>query len=480
MAATDRRSKSGGENGSKSPLSRQKFYLKQNRYNLFPVVKGSPSSANYDHRSLSSMALSLIDILSNEYLLLSTTPYLLPHELLGLALCSRSYHLLITQSRSVWRHLDLSANSRKQNHYGHTRAQISTPLYRAYPSLLLSKPFVLRDVKTLVLDELPVSVGLLNYLLSSSSNYKIQILSIRGCHGSIDDRMLRQLFVSLAQESFNTIRGPTLKGCYYFGDQESPSPAYQHPILHRFVSAHSKEEWVETLLACQGIFTFDLCLCSGSRHHDGQPAKIARVWLKGDCAGCGKRPEEDDHKIKSLSQGVLVPPVPLMSSDLKAACSLDTIRCEECMTGRWCERCRKWWCEECMSSNTGENCVPFVSVNCYDCGSTCVSCNRESENICNTCNGGYCTIHNEGHGNNFCDWCNSERRTTRVYRQPHQHSHNHPHLLPPQLQPQSQQEGSSPSAALLSYAHQQRLRTIARLNAIRSSLRFVDGIRRIG
>ena len=25
------------------------------------------------------------------------------------------------------------------------------------------------------------------------------------------------------------------------------------------------------------------------------------------------------------------------------------MRCEDCLRGRWCERCNKWWCETCYS-----------------------------------------------------------------------------------------------------------------------------------
>ncbi len=23
------------------------------------------------------------------------------------------------------------------------------------------------------------------------------------------------------------------------------------------------------------------------------------------------------------------------------------LRCEDCLRGRWCERCNRWWCEDC-------------------------------------------------------------------------------------------------------------------------------------
>ena len=126
--------------------------------------------------------LSLIDLLSSEYLLLATTPYLLPTELLALARCSSSFYSLINHSRSVWRHLNLSVSPHTLPSASSTAiAQRSPiPLYQTETTSLLLKSYVLRDVKTLILDGLPVTTDLLRDLLTTSK-FKIQILSIREC-----------------------------------------------------------------------------------------------------------------------------------------------------------------------------------------------------------------------------------------------------------------------------------------------------------
>jgi hypothetical protein len=306
--------------------------------------------------------VTLLDILSNEYLLLHTTPYLLPTELLALGLCSRSYYSLITHSRSVWRHLNLSVSPGAIPASTTAIAQrTQTPLYQTEPNLLLSKPFVLRDVKTLILDGLPVTVELLHDLLSSPA-YRIQLLSIRECC-LINERQLMLLFQYLVRTTRES--PPTLKGCYFFGDMDSPGgilPSAYKPrdpsTKGRFIKPGKlNDDWVGIMTACEGSIAFDTRLCTGPRHEEGRDEqlkpKLASIRLAGRCAECGTSPEAQKGNGLGGLPKVVCAPVPLMSSDIRAACRTpckqeeDILRCDSC--AHYCERCGKWWCETCLA-----------------------------------------------------------------------------------------------------------------------------------
>lgn len=308
--------------------------------------------------------LTLIDILSNEYLLLHTTPYLLPTELLALGLCSRSYHSLITHSRSVWRHLNLSLSPSQQTATFTSTAiaqRTLTPRYQSELHTLLQKPFVLRDVKTLVLDGLPATVELLHDLLNGST-CRLQLLSIREC-STINERELMLLFQYLVRPSRET--PPSLKGCYLFGSMDSPGGIFPSALKPRDTSARGRfinpailsRDWVGILKACEGTIAFDTRLCTGPRHSgDGDgflEPRVANIRLAGGCAGCGSSPEARRRGGADALPRVVYPPVPLLSSDIRVACKAaearegDVLRCEDCAKERWCERCGKWWCEAC-------------------------------------------------------------------------------------------------------------------------------------
>lgn len=134
--------------------------------------------------------------------------------------------------------------------------------------------------------------------------------------------------------------------------------------------------WGNTLRACEGIIAFDAILCRGPRHDVAntkhvkqggtsyeswlsQPA-IASVVLSSGCTNCGSSVEQAAIFDVSPSNHLpLLAPPPLLSSTIRAAQrpiaqSLAGYpqlfaRCEDCLRGRWCERCHKWWCEDCYS-----------------------------------------------------------------------------------------------------------------------------------
>lgn len=345
---------------SKGAADPKKFF-----FALHTVNRAPRNLRRHRKPTARSMApLTLIDILSNEYLLLHTTPYLLPTELLALGLCSHSYHSLITHSRSVWRHLNLSLSPSPQTVSTAIAQRTATPRYQSELHTLLQKPFVLRDVRTLVLDGLPVTVELLHDLLNGD-RCRLQLLSIRECN-MINERQLMQLFQYLVRPSRETPL--SLKGCYWFGGMDAPGGIFPSELKPRDTSARGRfvslenldRGWVGILRACERTIAFDTRLCTGPRHDQGDghflEPQVANIRLAGDCSGCGSSPEAR-RGVTGLPK-VVYPPVPLMSSDIRVACKpagaleKDVLRCEDCAKDRWCERCGRWWCETCVARDS--------------------------------------------------------------------------------------------------------------------------------
>lgn len=125
--------------------------------------------------------------------------------------------------------------------------------------------------------------------------------------------------------------------------------------------------WADTLHACQGIIAFDAILCRGPRHDitltsgkDFLPPTIAGVALgPRGCEICGTCPEGPAIFGQSDETALpLLAPPPTHSSTTRAAQRPEITtstsafpplitRCEDCLRGRWCERCNRWWCESC-------------------------------------------------------------------------------------------------------------------------------------
>lgn len=140
-------------------------------------------------------------------------------------------------------------------------------------------------------------------------------------------------------------------------------------------------DWAETLQACEGIIFFDAVLCRGPRHdiqtayvNDGQntgvphplsylrPA-VANVALgPSGCSRCHSVQEGAAYFGQSpAAQLPLLSPPPLHSASIRAAQMPSItdgssvlpliVRCEDCLRGRWCERCNKWWDEPCYAGS---------------------------------------------------------------------------------------------------------------------------------
>lgn len=144
----------------------------------------------------------------------------------------------------------------------------------------------------------------------------------------------------------------------------------------RIFSKRPSYDWADTLQACEGIIYFDAVLCRGPRHsapasstspayaYPTQPQTylrpaVASIALgSAGCATCGSCPETPAVFGQSpLTHLPLLSPPPLHASTIRAAqlpATLDgsppprlIVRCEDCLRGRWCERCNKWWDEDC-------------------------------------------------------------------------------------------------------------------------------------
>lgn len=147
--------------------------------------------------------------------------------------------------------------------------------------------------------------------------------------------------------------------------------------------------WAETIYDCEGIIAFDVVLCRGPRHDAAQilngnqdiqtqqhlPAQVANVALGAGCVKCGTMPEGPAIFGSSPSTHLpILEPPPLHTSAVRQAQKPHLveptdgaypplfIRCEECLRGRWCERCLKWWCEDCYHPESAGKRLDEVSV----------------------------------------------------------------------------------------------------------------------
>jgi hypothetical protein len=156
----------------------------------------------------------------------------------------------------------------------------------------------------------------------------------------------------------------------------------------RLINKRPSSEWATIMQACEGIIYFDAVLCRGPRHdiHKSRiqnhfenpqsnaylPPAVATVALgPAGCASCNDAPEGFAvfGQAPSHSFPLLSPP-PLRASTIRAAqtpMDFNTrnppallARCDDCLRGRWCERCNKWWDEFVMLLTL--HCMTSVSL----------------------------------------------------------------------------------------------------------------------
>lgn len=273
----------------------------------------------------------------------------------------------------------------------------------------LQKKSVLQYVQTLVLDGLSVPADLVREIISED-RFNVKLLSLRDCknlnHSKLQQVLryavrpsraegslrLRGLYVFGRRDelpnpsahklssSNPTPQPPTgvlaTEGAQIGSEWNSRSSATLNQSLplddqQRWygssgrVLTRPKSDWAHTLHACQGIIAFDAVLCRGPRHDISkttgkdylEPAMASVALGPQGCQSCGSCPEEPAVFGRFVGDCLpLLAPPSTHSSTIRAAQLPETnnatfppfiARCTECLRGRWCERCNRWWCEDC-------------------------------------------------------------------------------------------------------------------------------------
>ena len=372
-----------------------------------------------------TLPASLLDLLTNSIVLNHIAPYIPISSTLALtATCRRVRHILYN-APETFRYLDLSPvrsafvpdvaldsggiNWRSQRiDEGLTQDEFcSGPLRGIFSTL--QKREALRQVQTMILDGLSFSAELASEILCDE-RFNVRILSIREAP-QLNHRKLCQS-LEYAVRPTRPKGTPRLKGVYVFGSKSNGRSTNTVPPCrywniesgtgvmssqgaqlgvdwnHRSqdslraalpqcedrwyqcsgpVSGRipNKEQWANTLKACQGLISFDAVLCRGPCHDlsscagEPLPPAIATVALgPTGCATCSTTPEGPARYGESPSWYLpLLDPAPLRDASVREAQKPQTLgrapyppffaRCPACLAGRFCERCFKFWDENC-------------------------------------------------------------------------------------------------------------------------------------
>ncbi|KAM0703128.1 hypothetical protein Q7P35_009066 [Cladosporium inversicolor] len=341
------------------------------------------------------MPTSLLDLISIDLVLRQTAPYLSIPALLSLLATNKSFRTLINTNAEAWRHLDLSkvksatidtspidAGGISWRAERMDEALTEDDFYSGPLRGILSKlntKGVLRFVHTLILDGLPVPADLVREIIAEdrfNDSPKLRALYV---FGHKDSPPLPRSTAETANATAQVPRGVLAsEGAQIGSEWNSRSSATlnesfpsddQQRWYDRSGRAPTRttSAWADTIQACQNIIAFDALLCRGPRHDitltpgkDFLPPAIAGVALGPQgCETCGTCPEGPAvfGRSDETSLPLLAPP-PIHSSTVRAAQRPDTnngisppliARCEDCLRGRWCERCNRWWCENCYA-----------------------------------------------------------------------------------------------------------------------------------
>ncbi|KAF3913136.1 hypothetical protein AA313_de0202688 [Arthrobotrys entomopaga] len=338
----------------------------------------------------------LLEFLSNDYLLMQTCPYLLPHETLNLALSSRDFYDLLFHTTGVFRHVDISLASVVPTNQPHHQVVLRRNSVSILSSLLLG-----RHTQTLILDGLPMNFDILTNLLLSQ-NQRVSILSVRDC--ALNQPVFMQTLHFLVRPGSTS----PLKGVYMFNRSNGKPRSKNRWQRIRYGEIEFIEGWAETVLACEGKILFDAGICKGAKHMNFLPLedgtsfsaaadielgstpvsvesgfsafawsaddseqssvtstsadednwippqmapKLATKKIQGRCEGCGMPPAGCTSKLYA--------PVPILTSNIKVAYrprlgeAEEVNMCEDCTKERLCEGCGKWWCENCYDVSKG-------------------------------------------------------------------------------------------------------------------------------
>ncbi|KAK5137533.1 hypothetical protein LTR08_008513 [Meristemomyces frigidus] len=271
----------------------------------------------------------------------------------------------------------------------------------------LQQKHLLQYVQTLILDGLSVPADLVREIVAEE-RYNVKILSIREAK-NLNVNKLQQVLRYIVRPT-RAEGTPKLKALYFFGDKDparfvigqqqrlegsqslgvmssegaqigaewnqKSSSALSMSLSDEEVKWYNAtgralrrphSDWPDTLMACKGLITFDAVLCRGPRHDiakveskDFLQPTIATIALgPSGCETCHSCPEVPAVFGGSPESALpLLGPPPSHASTVRAA-QLPHIReadgsypklilrCEDCLRGRWCERCNRWWCEDC-------------------------------------------------------------------------------------------------------------------------------------
>ncbi|QPG94231.1 hypothetical protein C2857_005442 [Epichloe festucae Fl1] len=455
------------------------------------------ATINGQTREELEIVLSLFDVLHNSLILRNIAPYLPVYSLLQLSSTSKGFRSLINSTPGVFRHLDLTQVKKAKfdvdpiDNDGEVWRNVqldetlteddvySGPLRGIFRAI--RRQNLLQDVQTLILDGLSVTSDLCHEIINDPS-YSVRILSIRDVK-NLNQAKLRGALQYACRPS-RPENSPRLKALYVFGPKEADSEKRSSSIntgwnrrsqlalsssleqegdnwwhkKGRLVTRPISLDWINCMLACQGVIAFDAVLCQSPRHRNspvfGQPlvmgdnAPAIATHAVAGCDGCGEAPE-GLIMPESCSPPCLplLSPVPIMTSCVRAAtCPSQpgqsfAPRCGDCLRERYCACCNKWWCESCYQL-PGQSQVPGVndfivvdeedgvanfaqmldlqestpkiknrvSKSCWECGNNCDTCISKTQRVCKKCCAGYCIVHNEGSSSEFCDWCVSRGR----------------------------------------------------------------------
>ena len=325
------------------------------------MLSGSMNAADLgsDVATHSPMRTTLFDLLSNDLILLHTSPYLGATTIFSVASLSRSFRKLICSSPRVLNYLDLSEvrSLRRPQWYQSPQEHsdliteddyYARPLERALSAL---QPVFLQSVRTLILDRVNTSVRLLIDLLTNPA-YQIRILSLQAVEGLTDGSLLQTLRYlvrssrqhrslklkalyyfqvgssSLVEKTFtdNTIigeiEGITTKSGARLGagnqgfsgtvldDDPYARSAYKtHGVCPTFARDINWSDWASLLRACQELIAFDVVLCPRCC------SEIASIRLAG-CQSCGSCPEKPAYPSHCVSIATTVSLISIPSLEL--------------------------------------------------------------------------------------------------------------------------------------------------------------------
>lgn len=362
----------------------------------------------------SSLPISLLELLGTVLVLRHLSPYLGIRSLFSLAATSKRFKRLVFDTPGVFQYVDLSPLKARLDFLretGRSAEQLNIFAWKdettdesyARPLKMVLQSLqnhgVLQDVRTLVLDGLPVAPSILREILCDDP-YNIRILSMRETLHLGNDAFVQILrYITRRSRPEGT---PKLKGLYYFSSSEAtfirpfsswPYIAPQHaqqagitntvgaqlgagletatsdvhyqssverwPSGRDSPSSSTFYEFANLVNACARVIAFDVVVCRGKTGHEKDPRpRLASEYL-GGCQSCGSCPEGPAYPgISPECYLPLVSPAPLHSSDVQDAQRFDTqglpyppfiARCIPCLQDRWCSRCNIWWCELCYT-----------------------------------------------------------------------------------------------------------------------------------